>query len=307
MRWKALFVFVLVASIPTWTHATTVRVPADHGSIQAGVLAASPGDTVLVAPGEYREFIQVSPGIVLIAAEGPDSTRIISPGLEEKVIYERAMEIAPGAERSTLVEGFTFDPGSMAGTAIFCEGASPTIRGNVFAPGFGFGINIRKGSPLVDGNVITGTKTFGIVVFASSAEIVRNTLQECSPRAIDIAGAKSHPVIGGGERGNANRFINNPLDIVNGSVNDVDATGNDWGWGTTALMEAREYPADIPGIVDGNDEGKSHRGRGRVDYRNWITPDDLDGGGADAPRNRWLLPVLIAGGLALVLVVATRR
>lgn len=305
MNWKAWLVPTLV-SLPAWTHAATLHVPADHGSIQAGLLAASPGDTVLVAPGEYKELVRVPAGVALIAAEGPDSTRIVSPGLEQKLIDERAMEIEPGADRSTLVEGFTFDPGGIAGTAIFCEGASPTIRGNVFAPGFGFAINIRKGDPLVDGNVITGTKTFGIVVFASSAELVRNTFEECKPRAIDIAGAKSHPVIGGGDHANANRFINNPLDIINGSINDVDATGNDWGWATTALLDARPYPIDVPGIVDGNDEGKSHRGRGKVDYRNWITPDDVAAGEGGAP-NRWLLPVLAAVGLALVIVVAIRR
>lgn len=305
MRWSAWLVPVLV-SIPLTADAATVHVPADHTTIQAGLLAAAPGDTVLVSPGEYKELVHVPAGIALIAAQGPDSTRIISPGLEEKLRDERAMEIAPGAERSTLVEGFTFNPGDIAGTAIFCEEASPTIRGNVFEPGFGFGINIRHGSPLVDGNVIRGTNAFGIVVFASSAEIVRNTFEECNPRAIDVAGAKSHPVIGGGGADRANRFINNPLDIVNGSINDVDATGNDWGWATTALMQARPYPTDIPSITDGHDEGKTHRGRGKVDYRNWITSEDVDGDAEGAP-NRWLLPVLVAAGLALVIVVATRR
>ncbi|MBZ0267354.1 right-handed parallel beta-helix repeat-containing protein [bacterium] len=304
MRWNASLVPVLL-SIPAWVHAATLHVPADHGSIQAGLLAASTGDTVLVAPGEYRELVHVPSGVALIAAQGPDSTRIISPGLEEKLLDERAMEIASGAERSTLVEGFTFEPGEMAGTAIYCEEASPTIRGNVIAPGFGFGMNIRNGSPLIDGNTITGTKTFGIVVFASSPEIVRNTLEDCRPRAIDIVGRKSYPVIGGGGAERANRFINNPLDIINGSVNDVDATGNDWGYATTALMGMREYPMDIPGIVDGNDEGKSHRGRGKVDYRNYVTPDDV-GAAGDSP-NRWLLPALVAVGLALVIVVAARR
>jgi len=304
MRWRAWLVPVLV-SIPAWAHAATLYVPAEYPSIQAGVLAASPGDTVLVEPGEYKELVHVTAGVALIAAQGPDSTRIISPGLEKRLQDERAMEIAPGAERSTLVEGFTFDPGDMSGTAIFCEGASPTIRGNVFAPGFGFGINIRNGSPLIEGNTVRGTNAFGIMVFASSPEIIRNTIEDCHPRAIEISGRKSHPVIGGGDPERANRFINNPLDIVNSSANDIDATGNDWGYATTALMESREFPMDIPSIADGNDEGKSHRGRGRVDYRGYVTPDDV--GAAGGSGNRWLLPVLAAVGLALVIVVAVRR
>ena len=87
-------------------------------------------------------------------------------------------------------------------------------------------------------------------------------------------------------------------------MNDIDATFNDWGWATTSEMQRRPWPADISTLQDGNDLLQSNRGRGVVDYRNFLTADD---GGGEAATPRWLLPVLAGVGLLLVLVVVLRR
>ena len=47
--------------------AATIHVPREHKTIQAAVNAASPGDTIIVDPGTYRERIQM-----IIAGERPD-------------------------------------------------------------------------------------------------------------------------------------------------------------------------------------------------------------------------------------------
>lgn len=287
--------------------ARTIHVPADEPKIQGAVLAAAAGDTVLVAPGTYSERIQMKNGVVLRAAAGPDSTFLLTPQLEESVLDERLLECLEGIDRSTVIEGFSMDGSSLPGAGIYCEEGSPTIRGNRIV-GFGWGINLRYSTALIEENKIEKTTTFGILVFASSPEIYRNEFANNSGNAIVISGKLSHPVIGG-RKERANKFYGNAGGIANGSRNDIDATWNDWGWETTVEMNREGYPADIVVIVDGNDFERTHRGRGKVDYRHWIQPE----GEAPEPAAglTWLgrvwIPIVAAALLVVVFVFLSRR
>src|SRR5688572_12406519 len=57
----------------------TIRVPADQASIAKAMEGAASGDTVLVAPGTYKEIVLVKEGVVLRSESGPENT-IISFG-----------------------------------------------------------------------------------------------------------------------------------------------------------------------------------------------------------------------------------
>lgn len=298
---------VLAAVLPPAGEAVTLNVPADHATIAAAVHAAAEGDTVLVAPGRYTEYVEITRNLVLRSSAGPDSTVLVSAGLGESPLDERLLDVrGEGIDRTTVIEGFSFDANNYAGTAIAVEDGSPTIRGNRIESPFGWGVKLIRSDARVEDNIIRGVRSFGMSIFASSPEVFRNEINDCAPRAIDVAGVKSHPIIGGSVE-NANRIWGNPLDLVNSSQNDVDATYNDWGWATTSEMEAGPYPQDITTIQDGHDLKRSNRGKGAVDYRNWITADATTTPESESSGPPWMLIGLIALGVILVGVVVARR
>lgn len=53
-----------------FVQAAILRVPHSYATIQAGIAAASAGDTVLVAPGVYFESVALKPGVYLYGEPG---------------------------------------------------------------------------------------------------------------------------------------------------------------------------------------------------------------------------------------------
>ncbi|MEQ9408188.1 MAG: right-handed parallel beta-helix repeat-containing protein [Fuerstiella sp.] len=62
---RILFLTTVAVIVTQTAFAATVRVPADHQTIQDAIDAATAGDTVVVSPGTYRERLTLKPGIVV--------------------------------------------------------------------------------------------------------------------------------------------------------------------------------------------------------------------------------------------------
>jgi hypothetical protein len=146
-----------------------IRVPSDHPTIQAAINVATFGDTVLVAPGTYRENINFGGKAITVRSEsGPQGT-IIDGG--NATITAPVVEFTSGEGRDSVLNGFTLQNGrGDLGSGIMIEGSSPTITNNEIRSNHsscsGGGIFIISGppfiptsSPLIQRNTITGNIT----------------------------------------------------------------------------------------------------------------------------------------------------
>jgi hypothetical protein len=177
---------ILFVFFSTALYATTIHVPLDQPSIQAGIDSATSGDTVLVAVGTFtgasNKNIDFSgKSVLLISEKGADSTVIDCEG------DGRGFYFHSGEDANSIVKGFTIRNGSVLpdsnGGGIFCSWADPSIF-NCIIDGCsaerGSGIACDNASPIIDSCYICNSDSTratlggGIYCNYSSPEI-RNT------------------------------------------------------------------------------------------------------------------------------------
>lgn len=200
------FIFM---SITTWANII-INVPADEPAIQAGIDAAVPGDTVLVAPGRYYENIDFhGKGIVVASLYIQDedtsfiSSTIIDGSAPSRPDSASCVMFVSGEDRMAALIGFTLTGGSgtlwpdvHSGNTVFREGggiiiefSSPTILHNriinndvlntddAVSTGGG-GIRCSDGDPLIENNLILsnqGRYGAGVVLYHATG-ILRNNV-----------------------------------------------------------------------------------------------------------------------------------
>jgi hypothetical protein len=150
------------------SQAATINVPAGQPTIQGAINAASNGDTVLVAPGTYRENINFEGKAITVTGSGGPAVTTINGGGNGSVVL-----FVSGEGTGSVLSGFTVTNGnSNSGSQVWNAGgggivafnAGPTIRGNVItqnvACNWGGGIFVGSTlfpgpSAVIEGNQIT--------------------------------------------------------------------------------------------------------------------------------------------------------
>jgi len=157
MQRSAQFLMSLLAGLALTMPAAAlvINVPGDALTIQAGIISASNGDTVLVADGTYYENIDfLGKAIIVTSVNGPATTTIDGGGVDWVVTFKRY------EGRDSVIEGFTITNGTGGIEARGFSSSvvtSPTIRDNIISNStIRQGIYGFRSDPLIEGNIITG-------------------------------------------------------------------------------------------------------------------------------------------------------
>jgi len=159
--------------------ATVIHVPSDYDTIQEGINAGIPGDTVLVASGTYYENVRMAEGINLFGS-GSDQTVIDGGGITDVVS-------ALDGVANFVIDGFEIRNSNQGGSSpgnigVFMNphaSSGTKIVRNCYVHTNGNGVQIWNdfgGTAHIENNVITDNIYNGFDPYLGTTYLINNTI-----------------------------------------------------------------------------------------------------------------------------------
>lgn len=232
-----LVILTALLTITSAATAATINVPADQPTIQAAINAATNGDTVIVAPGMYKENINFNGKAVTLSSTDPTNWDIVNSTIINGKHRGSCVVFDHGEGQDSVIEGFMLTKGTNNnGGGILCDLSSPVIRY----------CNITRNGTDADGEPATG-KGGGIALLSGCQATISNCFITNNRAG---RGAAIYNYMGNNS---------NPSTIINCTIADNWGVVDDWG----QLEQASQiyykginfFLNIINTIVDGNDFG----------------------------------------------------
>lgn len=213
MKTKKIIVCIMLLCIMLPLSGEIISIPDDYATIQLGIIMASDGDTILVAPGTYYENIDLFGKNIMLTSYYLldqevhyihetiiDGSSAVNPENASTVTF------CSSESEQAILQGFTITGGGgtawvdpqypqftwYSGGGVFMYMSSPTIRYNLITMNAvsnvgnydglsGGGLLCFRGNPKISNNIITLNQSgygAGIVVDYSGAIIKNNIVAE---------------------------------------------------------------------------------------------------------------------------------
>ena len=100
------FTLLLIGCVSLQATAADINVPADHATIQAAIVAANPGDVVIVAPGTYPESIDFLGKAITVRSSDPTDIGVVMNTIIDGTGFFHVVLCVAGEGPDTLLSGF---------------------------------------------------------------------------------------------------------------------------------------------------------------------------------------------------------
>ena len=188
-RKSARLSLALLLMAAVFAPAETRLVPSHYATIQQAIHDSGDGDMVVVEPGTYVETINFTGKNIVVTSADPDNPEIVAATIVDGDGRGSVVTFENGETHEAVLTGFTVTGGYgtvnplfgerrvwVWGAGIYCDSASPTIKGNVIAN--------NNGPVSIEGNqVIAGGYGGAIGCIESDAIITQNVIRDNSAYA----------------------------------------------------------------------------------------------------------------------------